>query len=194
MAHVKFYECFPTIISQFDYMPNDIIFKNMKKYIKDARKNYKYHTKDTLYTISDFLNLRDIILKYTKIHLEKLGMLYDEIEITGMWANILFKGNVHPPHTHSNNILSGVYYIESGSSIQFFDPRPQSSILQPKNIPNNYNSTILEFKSTVGRGYIFPSWLVHWVPATDNERISISWNIILRGQYGQPGTLQNANI
>ena len=45
-----------------------------------------------------------------------------------------------------------------------------------------------------GTGYIFPSWLEHWVPPTKNKRISISWNIILRGDYGMPGTLQNANI
>ena len=42
-----------------------------------------------------------------------------------MWANKLEKGDTHPPHTHSNNIFSGVYYLEGGSEIQFFDPRPQ---------------------------------------------------------------------
>ena len=26
------------------------------------------------------------------------------------------------------------------------------------------------------------------------DRISISWNIILRGDYGEPNTLQNVNI
>ena len=52
--------------------------------------------------------------------------IYDRIEITGMWANKLKVGESHPPHTHSNNFLSGVYYLEAGentSNIQFFDPR-----------------------------------------------------------------------
>ena len=53
---------------------------------------------------------------------------------------------------------------------------------------------MMQFDSVQGVGYIFPAWLQHWVPPTNGERISISWNIILRGAYGEPGTLQNANI
>jgi len=32
------------------------------------------------------------------------------------------------------------------------------------------------------------------VPQTPKDRISISWNVLLRGQYGQPNTLQNSYI
>ena len=105
--------------------------------------------------------------------------------------------NSHAPHTHSNNFLSGVYYLEAGentSNIQFFDPRLQASVLQPRNNSNRMNSSMLQFNSIKGFGYIFPSWLQHWVPTTTEERISISWNIILRGDYGESGTLQNARI
>ena len=35
---------------------------------------------------------------------------------------------------------------------------------------------------------------MHWVPQTHDERISISWNILVRGNYGEPDTLQNAHI
>jgi len=41
---------------------------------------------------------------------------------------------------------------------------------------------------------MFPAWLSHWVPPTSNQRISISFNVILRGEYGEENTLQNANI
>ena len=34
----------------------------------------------------------------------------------------------------------------------------------------------------------------HWVPTTSDTRISISWNIILRGHYGGHLNLQNANL
>ena len=50
------------------------------------------------------------------------------------------------------------------------------------------------FESSKGYGLIFPSWLQHWVNTTDKTRISISWNILLRGDYGQPNTLQNSHI
>jgi hypothetical protein len=36
--------------------------------------------------------------------------------------------------------------------------------------------------------------LQHWVPSTQHERISISWNILVRGNYGEPNTFQNAYI
>jgi len=126
---------------------------------------------------------------------EKYEYLYDRLEFTGMWANKLNKGDIHPPHTHSNNIFSGVYYLEGGSQIQFFDPRPQASVLHPNLKHTNFdNSGMIGFDAEKGTGLIFPSWLQHWVTKTDKTRISISWNILLRGDYGQPNTLQNSHI
>ena len=43
-------------------------------------------------------------------------------------------------------------------------------------------------------GLIFPAWLEHYVPPALCTRISLSWNTIIRGQYGNPDTLQNAYI
>ena len=53
---------------------------------------------------------------------------------------------------------------------------------------------MMQYNAIEGKGYIFPSWLQHWVPITEDKRISVSWNIILRGNYGEPNTLQNAHI
>jgi uncharacterized protein (TIGR02466 family) len=197
MANVKLHKCFPTVISEFSYHPDIVLQEQMVDYIKKARKNHMYHTDDTLHNVPHFIDLRDIILDANKDHLKKLDYKYDHLEITGMWANYLSAGDSHPPHTHSNNFLSGVYYLFTGkntSPIQFFDPRPQANVLQPRNSPNIMNSSMVQFDSIRGTGYIFPSWLQHWVPPTSEERISISWNIILRGEYGAPGTLQNAHI
>ena len=63
-----------------------------------------------------------------------------------------------------------------------------------KNNPNWNNSGMIQFNPDVGTGIIFPSWLQHWVPMTQAERISVSWNILLRGDYGKVGTFQNAHI
>ena len=59
---------------------------------------------------------------------------------------------------------------------------------------NILNSNLAQFNSETGYGVVFPSWLQHWVPETKDERISISWNILIRGKYGEPNTLQNATI
>ena len=53
---------------------------------------------------------------------------------------------------------------------------------------------MITFDPTENTGLIFPSWLQHWVPTSNGERISISWNILIKGHYGEPHTLQNAYI
>ena len=152
-----------------------------------------------LHKIDTFANLTKTITDVTKTILEEQEYM-GEIEITNMWGNILRPQSqrAHAPHSHSNNFLSGVFYIKTSddtSPIQFFDPRPQSSVLKPrKKEYNRLNSDMAQFNSETGWGVVFPSWLVHWVPETKDERISIAWNVIVRGEYGEPNTLQNAHI
>ena len=77
----------------------------------------------------------------------------------------------------------------------YLDPRPQTNIFQPNIFErNNLNSSLMAFQPDEGRGLIFPAWLTHYVPPAIKRRISLSWNIILRGDYGEPKHLQNAHI
>ena len=100
---------------------------------------------DELHKISYFKPLVENILISSEKILKDGGYEFDKLEITNMWGNKLKEGETHAPHTHSNNFLSGVYYLQSGSPIQFFDPRPASSILKPRNIPDWDNSNMIEF-------------------------------------------------
>ena len=61
--------------------------------------------------------MREKVYNVSKHYLNNLEYEYDKIEITGMWANKLYQGDAHPPHTHSNNILSGVYYLKSDNNL-----------------------------------------------------------------------------
>jgi hypothetical protein len=196
MVDVIKHSLFPTIINSFEFDMDEKEYNlviNKLNNIEKSRKELIIQTTDNLFIdIPKFANSIGII---TEKICEDLNYKYESIEMTGMWANKLIKGEVHPPHTHSNNIFSGVYYLEGGSQIQFFDPRPQASVFQT-NVTKvtQSNASMLAFDSQKGAGLIFPSWLTHWVPVTDKTRISISWNILLRGDYGQPGTLQNSHI
>ena len=185
MVNVKSYNCFPTVISQFSL---NVEHAPMMK--------HALLSSDQLHDDKVFKSLVNRILEATTSILEKQQYQYDKIEITNMWATKLNSGEAHSPHTHSNNFLSGVYYLKAGNTapIQFFDPRPAAHVLQPRNTSNFINSSMIQFDSVAGVGYIFPSWLSHWVPPTKEERVSVSWNILLRGNYGEPGTLQNAYI
>ena len=196
MVDVIKHSLFPTIINSFEFDMDEKEYNlviNKLNNIEKSREELIIQTTDNLFIdIPKFANSIGII---TEKICEDLNYKYESIEMTGMWANKLIKGEVHPPHTHSNNIFSGVYYLEGGSEIQFFDPRPQASVLQiDVTKVTQSNASMLAFDSQKGAGLIFPSWLTHWVPVTDKTRISISWNILLRGEYGQPGTLQNSHI
>ena len=148
--------------------------------------------------MSYFKNFKNEIITLNKTILDKLEYEYEDILITSMWGNLLFPSQTHSPHTHSNNFLSGVFYLQSddlSGEIEFFDPRPQAGVLSPrikKGIMENSNAIGFEPKDNMG--LIFPSWLQHWVQPTNSKRISLSWNILVKGHYGAPNTLQNAYI
>ena len=160
MADVKIHECFPTVISEFSYHPDKLTQKQMTEYIKEVKKNHKFHTDDKLHNMSYYTDLRNAVLVANEDYVKKLGYHYEHLEITGMWANYLYEGDVHPPHTHSNNFLSGVYYLEAedgAAPIQFFDPRPQANVFKPRNKANWQNCSMIQFDAIKGVGYIFPS-------------------------------------
>ena len=195
MAYVNTHTIFPTMLIEFmfdmDKNERDTVIKELDS-IKKKPGEINIQTKGELdKRIPKFASM---IGGISEKMCENLNYKYESMEMTGMWANKLVKGEVHPPHNHSNNILSGGYYLEGGSPIQFFDPRPQASVFKPRNTPNWNNSSMIQFNSVEGKGFIFPSWLMHWVPPTDEERVSVSWNVIVRGDYGEPNTLQNAHI
>ena len=188
MVDVKTYRCFPTSIHEVKLNIDSLNKKQMLEYVQLQDED------DDLHRMSYFRSLADKVLEYSEKILKDGGYEFDKIEITNMWGNLLSEGQSHAPHTHSNNILSGVYYLQSGSPIQFFDPRPAATILKPRNTPNWDNSGMIQFDSVEDIALFFPSWLMHWVPSTSKERVSIAWNVIVRGEYGEPHTLQNAYI
>ncbi len=208
MANVERHEFFPTCLYRFKHEFKDNEHNQMVKHIEDnslIEKNNQLikitgsQPQNELHKTDTFANLTKTITEVTKTILEEQEYM-GEVEITNMWGNILRPQSqrAHAPHSHSNNFLSGVFYLKTSSDtspIQFFDPRPQSSVLKPRKSGfNKLNSDMAQFESETGWGVVFPSWLVHWVPETKDERISIAWNIIVRGEYGEPNTLQNAHI
>ena len=175
----------------------------MKNYIQrlwqDRSNDVNWQTEPDLHTKVEFKIFADMVLDTSKEILETLDYAVEDIAITDMWGNVLRKGEVHPPHTHSNNFLSGVYYLYSdkAAGIQFFDPRPSSDVLVPKKTNKTHNnSNLLSFASKTNRAVFFPSWLQHWVPQNISEknRISIAWNVQLKGEVGEHNEYQSANF
>lgn len=142
-----------------------------------------------LQTEHDFHTLpemRELMGFFTQAVDEVIGALATrpkEMEVTGCWANIHPANSLHRAHSHPNNFLSAVYYVtvpSEGNQIAFFDPRTQHYILTPPVAQSNqYNSEHLFFEVEEGMLILFPSWLVHQVPAGDDDasRVSIAFNV-----------------
>ena len=200
MVDVKEWDLFPTKIFESKFIATE----EMIAYIKDNQMHthvsnlVKQSKNNNLQKENIFNPFVKQIYYVTKEICQIYEYEYNKIDITSMWINICEPHAAHPPHTHSNNIFSGVWYPCENintSNIQFFDPRPQANQLTPKRKKSNTNNSgLMSFNSNKDTMFMFPAWLVHWVPPTSNPRISISFNVILRGEYGEENTLQNAHI
>lgn len=137
-----------------------------------------------LHTFDEFSDLTDRILEGTEAVLKFLQIQYKNFEITGCWANINPVGGMNTPHTHPNNYLSGVYYVQTmggADSINFSDPRPQATVVRPPVEQEGlYTGNEVSMEAKEGRLILFPAWLSHGVPPNrgNRDRISISFNVM----------------
>ena len=193
---------FPTTVTIFDNVLELEYIDSMLEDIIDSSKkvgrktNWQSNHNPNLHEHPKYKPLGKKVLELSKEYIEDLKFEFDDHYITGMWSNILKPGEFHSPHTHSNNLISGVFYLQTNDdspAITFLDPRPQSSVLQPQAKEHNiFNSTMFFYPAKVNRMILFPSWLEHYVPQNDTKfsRVSIAFNVMLKGQVGRPDNFQ----
>ena len=178
--------------------------KGMKTYIFDLWSNREYDTNwqtksADLHKRPEFRRFASLVIQYSKNICNLLSYDVKDLVITDMWANVLKQGEHHNVHTHSNNFLSGTYYLQSdqGASIVFHDPRPAADGIEPKKKETTpLNSSLLSYASKTNRAIFFPAWLPHWVQQnkSSSNRISIAWNIQVKGQVGEHHEFQSADF
>ena len=200
MDHQKI---FPTHLFLIDNFYNSDTTE-MKKYISDLWKGRNYDSNwqtqsADLHKQKEFKKFAELVISTSKEILNELKYNTEDVVITDMWANVLKNTEHHPAHTHSNNFLSGTYYLHSdqGPGIQFHDPRPAADVIVPsKQETTVHNSSVLSYDSKQNRAIIFPSWLPHWTQRnkSNNKRISIAWNIQVKGKVGEHHEFQSANF
>ena len=135
-AHTSVSELFPTLIWLADLAPD--IFDPLNKAILDkldtitgprvqAYASETFQTEQDLYHLREFAPLVHAIAKVVSGALRQLAIEAPEMAFSGMWANINPPGAKHSVHSHPNNFLSGIYYIQcdpKANVTRFFDPRP----------------------------------------------------------------------
>ena len=118
-----------------------------------------------------------------------------EVDITGMWGNIQKPGEQLRTHAHHNNILAGVFYLNENDDFPLLRfERPHFGSFDPLvGKFNAYNQGSYLIKPERNKVILFPAMLSHGVDVnqSNEDRLSISFNVMLRGRYSRPEQKQS---
>jgi hypothetical protein len=144
----------------------------------------QWQTSQELHADPALSGLIEIVLGTARGICDSLGLVYDDVAVTGCWANVSQRGYPHRPHIHPNNYLSGAYYVRTSpgaDAICFHDPRMQATmIVPPARNQDRVNSDMVTLDVREGMLVMFPAWLQHSVPpnASDETRVSVAFNVM----------------
>ena len=115
-----------------------------------------------------------------------------KVDVVSLWLNSNEKNISHSPHNHMNTFISGVLWLD-GKENEY----PDIKFLRPYALPNlpiiskynEMNSNIIRTKARKDDIVFFPSYLFHFVERNTSRkpRISLAFDTILRGRYGEIG-------
>jgi uncharacterized protein (TIGR02466 family) len=190
---------FPTLISLVTFEQAAAFNPRARARIADlersgigTRANGQWQSGPRLYDDPVFQDFTQFVLKAVGERVQALQYQPSPMAITGIWANINEPGYSHRVHAHSNNFISGVYYVtapEQAGGLVFHDPRKQNQVLLPSVVtPSEMNSTVARLPAVEGQALLFPSWLEHYTEKNESPspRVSIAFNLMLVGNFGSP--------
>ena len=109
------------------------------------------------------------------------------VDVVSLWLNIKAPNVGHSAHMHQNTFLSGVFFLEN-TKVPLWFLRPQPLPIFPVvDGYNEFNSNKLCHQGFKDCIVLFPSYLYHFVSVNDEKknRLTMAFDIILRGQYGE---------
>jgi uncharacterized protein (TIGR02466 family) len=182
----------PIYMSKLDRKLTPLELKFIDKNKKTFTKNEGNITSTNNYILNEkpFTNIKKELDLIVKDYFEKVISSTDAITpyITQSWLNYTETNQYHHKHTHPNSLVSGVFYInchEEHDKIKFFNDKYQAIKPEVKDW-NTWNSETWWFSVKTGDVIMFPSSLTHMVETKqgDNTRISLAFNIFIKGKVG----------
>ena len=182
----------PIYISKLDRELTPLELKFVDKNKKDFYKNDGNITSNNNYILNKkpFANIKKELDLRIQDYFDKVISPANNITpyITQSWLNYTETNQYHHKHAHPNSLVSGVFYInchEEYDKIKFFDDRYKTIRLEVKDW-NLYNSETWWFSVKTGDVILFPSSLTHMVETKegDNTRISLAFNVFIKGTVG----------
>ena len=120
--------------------------------------------------------------------------------ITQSWLNYTTKNQYHHRHTHPNSLVSGIIYINADikyDKVRFYKDHEYGGVILPTSKDyNHFNAASWWFAVETGQVLLFPSSLTHAVEVKqgDNTRISLSFNVFIKGTVGAEGRLNTLTL
>lgn len=166
----------------------------LQKELQSTRPNTSNRTSDNSYVLrsKELAELNAFCLRALSEYTTEIYGKPIDLRITQSWLNITKDKQFHHLHSHSNSVISGVYYIETSDSdkIQFEKSSGSGSydIFVQADSWNRWNSKSWWLPTPQGSLILFPSTLKHQVPALARQgsRISLSFNTFFSGSFGEP--------
>lgn len=111
-----------------------------------------------------------------------------KLDITQSWVNYTNTNEFHHKHSHSNSMVSGVFYIQANEAtdkIHFFKVRQDTFKIYTNNY-NPFNSEAWWLAAKTGDLILFPSYLEHMVETVQSSemRVSLAFNSFATGSLG----------
>jgi uncharacterized protein (TIGR02466 family) len=158
----------------------------------DVYKNEGNTTSNNNYILNEkpFANIKKELDLRVQDYFDKVISPSNNITpyITQSWLNYTETNQYHHKHAHPNSLISGVFYInchEEHDKIKFFNDNYRTIKLEVKDW-NMWNSESWWFPVKTGDVILFPSSLTHMVETKegDNTRISLAFNVFIKGTFG----------
>jgi uncharacterized protein (TIGR02466 family) len=187
----------PIYISKLDRELNKKELSFIGKSKLDVFKNEGNTTSNDNYILNNepFKKLKEELDLRIQDYFDKIVSPANDITpyITQSWLNYTETNQYHHKHAHPNSIISGVFYInchEEHDKIKFFNDRYQTIKPEVKDW-NIWNSESWWFSVKTGDIILFPSSLIHMVETKegDNTRISLAFNVFVKGTVGNNKSL-----
>jgi len=182
----------PIYISKLDKELTSLELKFVDKHKKDFYKNNGNITSNNNYILNEkpFANIKKELDLKVQDYFDKVISPDNNIApyITQSWLNYTETNQYHHKHAHPNSLVSGVFYInchEEHDKIKFFNDTYKTIKLEIKDW-NMWNSESWWFSVKTGDVILFPSSLTHMVETKqgDNTRISLAFNVFIKGTVG----------
>lgn len=190
---------FPTPVVRFKYTKSfsrELAFIKSLSYSEASDRDNQISIEKYVLNLPELSEIKSFILEAVKEYAINIYASLNDLKITQSWTNKNVPGRGHHLHNHPNSILSGVFYFQSDdSSIKFHNSIQKTFQLKVSSL-NDFNCGYSQLAVSSGDLLIFPSDLLHSVPANQslNERISLAFNTFVDGNLGDSNLLNEVIV